>query len=661
MNTDLLVFNGVNASRGEYLLPPMPVKDVSALAQGETFDAARLAELRWRHQQATESHYGVKAGIDLRNLAETGWGVIFAHDADPSIREALSPLLEHRRAQVTAKYEHYYKEYVSVDAYRPNESKDKFLARHGAGPGPVDPDNVPYYLLIVGDPTSIPYSFQYQLDVQYAVGRIDFGNDLDAYARYAHSVVEAESGTVRLPRKAAFFGVYNPDDKATELSKTYLVEPLANWTKETLKGWNVDTMLGDAATKPRLSELLGGKDTPAFLFTASHGVGFDVGDPRQLPHQGALLCQEWGGPQTWTDPITHDHYFAGEDVRDDARLLGLLTFHFACYGAGTPLLNDFAHSNRNRERTPIAPHSFVAALPKRLLGHPNGGALAVIGHVERAWGSSFLWRNAGQQLAVFQSTLQQLMEGYPVGAALEFFNERYAELSTSLSAELEEIRFGKTADDLELASMWTANNDARAYAIIGDPAVRLPVVDDALAEAERPAIASVTSRGAAQPSAASTSSVNASPSAATAAAVITEQHDDPVAPEIDYGFRDTLEEAQARLRTSIQQFVYKVGSVLERTVNEIGTLEVATYVSDDMNTVKYVEGRFAEGAELRAVTYIKADGDTLVCVPEQVSEIDQALWNLHLDMVARAQANRAEMLKTAVSAASALLGTLKTP
>jgi hypothetical protein len=471
-NEELLFFNGINGDVGDYDLPPMTGDQLLSFIRGEE-KPENLNELRHRHAQKTTATFGLIAGVDAKNLQETGWGVIFAHDADPAVEEALSELLQWRKSQAGERF----RIYRGADGFRVDkDTKNTFLARQKVGPGPVDPAKAPYYLLIVGDPAKIPYRFQSQLDVQFAVGRIHF-DDLQSYANYARSVVAAERDGLKLARNMTFFGVANPDDKATELSTQHLLEPLYQHYQLAASQWRCQGIFGQEATKTQLTQLLGGEQTPALLFTGSHGMGFNLGSPRQLAHQGALLCQNWPGPTAWKGKgeIPQDFYFAGDDLSASAKLHGLIAFFFACYGAGTPLLDEFA-KQAFKERQQIAPRPFLGQLPSRMLSHPNGGALAVIGHVDRAWGYSFIWPKAGKQTEVFQSTFDKLLGGFPVGAALEYFNERYAELSTVLSDQLEDIEFGAQADAYELAGMWTANNDARGYALLGDPAVRLPVV-----------------------------------------------------------------------------------------------------------------------------------------------------------------------------------------
>jgi hypothetical protein len=189
--------------------------------------------------------------------------------------------------------------------------------------------------------------------------------------------------------------------------------------------------------------------------------------------------------------------------------------------------------------------------------------------------------------------------------------------------------------------------------------VRLKVRDEVAAEDERPTIQVVTL----QPSVpASTPSPASSLRTAASAPVPTPvpARETAVAgtQEVDYGLLDSLKQTQTHLTAALQQFADRLSSTLEKAIDEITGLEVSTYVSDRMSDVKYENHQFT-GAHLRVLTRISLDGDTMVCVPEEEGKIAQALWTIHADMVQRALANRAEMLKTAISAATGLLNILK--
>jgi hypothetical protein len=196
---------------------------------------------------------------------------------------------------------------------------------------------------------------------------------------------------------------------------------------------------------------------------------FDAKDERQREKQGALSCVSRDGTSLLDTSV------AASDLSTDSCPHGLIAFHFACYSAGTPKWDEFSTNGDPKLK---APSPFTARLPQRLLSHHRGGALAVIGHIERAWTYSFEGALT-TQINVFEDAVRCILRGEPVGLALELFNFRHSQLSAELfSLQKREKREPMGGNrDWEFADVYCATQDARNYVVLGDPAVRLsPVV-----------------------------------------------------------------------------------------------------------------------------------------------------------------------------------------
>jgi hypothetical protein len=627
--------NGVNGRTGQVLpqysseaiVNDLFRKPSPPLSKDQTADVKNKLNLK-------KEHLGVKEGIHADDLLEAGWGVIFADSEKPETIDALRPLLDFRKKAVGRLYREYG---PAKDANGPGykgESKNKFLAdRNTSSYGPVDPERMPYYLLIVGSPETIPFSFQYDLDVAYAVGRLHFDNAAE-YARYARTVVEVESGRVAVPKHAVFFGVANPNDENTQESATRLIAPVAATAdREKPPGWSVDRLPPEQCLRSKMESLLGGAGaTPALLVSASHGMEYPPFDPLQSSYTGALVCQDWTKGSSLSHEELRKCYFAGEDVAGNAEVAGLIALVFACFGAGYPRLNDFWRLDGLDGPNEIAKTSSVSSLAKRLLAHKNGGALAVIGHIERAWSCSFDDDQGVSSLAPFESAVKVLMEGKPVGMATEYINQKYAEIGAALGKAYDvsgSTSDWRPADPDEYVDLWTASSDTRNYIVVGDPAVRLVTPNQAtrkrtidMSDIPDPVPApEVTPEAAPE--------TNAPRAQAPAPPPPPARRDTSLAGPRDYSM---MSDAVASVQTWMQN-----------TLRTLTTLEVTTYTSSDI-------AKGVDAATPRAKTILELGGNTKTYIPVVDGKPDDAVLKVHNDAVDRAVRNRAEMLKIVAQA-----------
>ncbi|WP_419813889.1 hypothetical protein [Glacieibacterium sp.] len=448
---------GVSADTGE-TLPPV---DLQALARAARSNPGGQAELNRRMASAT---FGAVIEINEEALGDAGWGVVFARD-DPdagAIEAALGPLLDRRSAEAGK----HYKLFKGDDGYQPGDTAEAWLARRGVGLDLVDPElGVPYFLVIVGGPETIPLDFQYRLDLYWACGRLHFAQAAD-YGAYAANVVRYETATEPVARRAAMFAPRHDFDAATQLFQTHVADPLSK--RAPLNQFSWDLLLGDDATKTALLDLLTGARAggpPALLFTGGHGMEFAADDARLPANQGALVCQEWPGPGT--GPLKPDYWFGAADVPAAAAGFGTIHLLFACYGGGYGAVDTFRDAGGQGRR--IADHPGFAGLPQALMANPAGGPLAVIAHIDRAFAYSFQTPSGGAQNQGFREIMFALMLGRRAGSALDRFNLKWATVSTAIAERLRDPQ----ADDDGLARLWIQRDDARNYVLFGDPAVKL--------------------------------------------------------------------------------------------------------------------------------------------------------------------------------------------
>lgn len=434
-------------------LPRWSLEDLNALALAEPRDPHLREHQEFLHH-TFNTHFAVRSGLDGDALADAGWGLVVAERTSSDVVEALAPLIASRRREAGG-------ERLRTLIYRSGESPAAFLGRHGQGPGPVEPEKVPYYLLLLGPPTDIPFDVQQCLGVKYAVGRLDF-ETADGYRKYAENVLRCEDRGLRLRRRVALFGPRH--DAVTTRSHAFLSS--LQRRLEAVGGWCVESFLEERADRQNLLGLLAGEAPPAFLLSVCHGKGLPPGHPDQRGLQGAQLCQ----PST--DQPRRADTLEAQDLGDvEGGTPGQIFFMNGCFSAGTPRHNSYRHRG---EADVCAEEAFTSRLAQKLLAH-RAGPVAVIGHVDRTWNYTFEWPEVGTQTSVFESASRALMTGQRVGQAVEeSFGHRFAELSVLFSNWQEECRYGRPPG-LTLSQLWTARNDAKSVIILGDPAVRLAV------------------------------------------------------------------------------------------------------------------------------------------------------------------------------------------
>lgn len=408
--------------------------------------------------------------IDAGDPLQAGWTFLVAegdpHKAD--IIEALRPLALHRGMSnpsaplsFAGEAEEQWGEWL----------QDNLFAKELVG------ERVPQYILMVGNPSLLPFKLQSLLGTFANVGRVDFDRPGDL-VQYVDKITRLETAPDPVvKREVVLFAPDGGTNDPTYFSREYMVSPLTDYIGDEL-GFHTTALTAHDATKHKLVQALR-KASPALVYTASHGLGA-TNQPleQQKRYNGAICCQTAG-------ELTLKDLFTGDDVPSTEPFLeGSVFFQFACFGYGTPAQSDYAHWLQEVPEK-YADEDFTAALPRRLIAHPRG-PVAYVGHLDTAFLHGFANQNEPRiadrwhtRIEPFVAAVQRLLQVQPSGLAMQDMNRRFSLYNAMLTDAYDQQQCGAVSwtpqSTARFVDRWIIRSDAQNYMVFGDPAARLRI------------------------------------------------------------------------------------------------------------------------------------------------------------------------------------------
>lgn len=476
--------------------------DGSPMLEREADPSTAAAEARPFPRR--EERFLADITANANDLVSQGWGIVAPEGEQGARLEALVQALVRVRA------EEQQADVLSIRVPSGMDTAAASLWKKDVYPTLYGEDEArrPRYLLILGDLDQVSLDTQQVLAQDGLPGRLACASD-DDYAAYADKVLAWRRAPSRHDRARALFYTVHDGTGATTAGHARLMQPChdrcARTARERARAFPASAVEAHGAQTPDPDELLAlaAVRHPSVLLSMSHGMG----PPRRRPWSPAEARAHQG-----TMSFGSEGAIAAQDVASAPFLPGGLWIYFACFGAGTPRTSAYHHwldmlaQHGMADLGPVSATlrgldqggGFVSGLAKAALANPDG-PLAMLGHIDLAWSYSYeelrvggegdARRVTGSNRSLnFFHLMTKLVAGERAGAASLGLRLALGDVGADLTAHYDRckragvVEGATPADALALGNLWMLHQDLLGYALLGDPAVRLPLASAGASE-----------------------------------------------------------------------------------------------------------------------------------------------------------------------------------